>query len=346
VEVLLLGTGVYPIPPTGYGGVERTIAELAGALRGAGASVTILQEVHRERSTDEFRFARRLPSLLRGARYDVLHASTPIVANRLRWMRRPYVYTSHSRHWFLRTGLRGRWGYFVERRAVVGSRATIALSEPVQAAMAASLGRRMPALCPVIPIGVDAERFRPNPAARTGRRFLGVGVVERFKRWHIATRALAGLECELTLVGPTPNPAYAEELRGAGAHVRLAGTVSEDELTRLFAECDVLVHPSQVELIAGVVLQGLAAGMPVLGASAVGGLLEDGTTGFVVPEDGGEPAMIAGFRARAESLLGDAALRQRMAIAARASALRRFAWPAVAQAHLSAYAASLPGPGH
>jgi glycosyltransferase involved in cell wall biosynthesis len=341
VEVLLLGTGVYPIPPTGYGGVERTIAELAAALRGAGASVTILQEVRRERSTDEFRFARRLPTLLHDARYEVLHASTPIVANRLRWSGLPYVYTSHSRHWFLRSGWHGRWGYFVEKRAVAGSRATIALSDHVLAAMRAALGDRVPARLPVIPIGVDAERFRPDVSARNGRRFLGVGIVERFKRWHLAARALAGLDCELTIIGPTPNPAYAEELRSAGPHVHLAGSVSEEELTRAFAQGDVLVHPSQVELIAGVVLQGLAAGMPVLGGPAIAGLLEEGRTGFVVPDAADERSVVEGLRARAQTLLADGELRQRMGTAARASAISRFSWPAVAEAHLALYRATL-----
>jgi hypothetical protein len=76
VRVLLVGTGVYPIPPTGYGGVERTISELSRALAQAGAEVTVLNRVRRQRSTDEYRFALELPKLLRRERFDVLHAGS------------------------------------------------------------------------------------------------------------------------------------------------------------------------------------------------------------------------------------------------------------------------------
>jgi glycosyltransferase involved in cell wall biosynthesis len=346
VDVVLLGTGVYPIPPTGYGGVERTLAELSRALRAEGAHVTVLQEVRRQRSTDEFRFARRVPRLLSGLRYDVLHASTPIVANRLRWSRLRYVYTTHSRHWFLREGLRGRWGYWVERRAVAGSAATIALSETVLRAIDAGVGARRPDRCPVIPIGVDADRFRPEESARTGRRVLGVGVIDRFKRWDIAAEALRGSGAELVLAGPIPNPAYAEELRRAGPHVTLRGGVPEEELTSLFATSDILVHPSQVELLAGVVLQGLASGLPVVGAAPVAGLIEEGTTGFVVPESRPRETMVAAFRERLAHLLTDASRRQAMGRAARASARARFSWPVVARAHLELYrAVTEAGPG-
>ena len=116
--MLLLGTGVQPDPPTVYGGVERSIAELHRALVAAGAEVVLLQRLRRGRSIDEYWFARELPGLLRGVDYDAVHAATPVVGNRLAGIGRPYVYTTHSRHWFWRQGLRHRWGFFLERRAV------------------------------------------------------------------------------------------------------------------------------------------------------------------------------------------------------------------------------------
>ncbi len=337
MRVVLVGTGVYPIPPTGYGGVERTIAELERALTRAGATVSIVHAVRRQRSLDEYYFARTLPSQLRGRSFDVVHASTPVVGNRLRGSGIPYVYTTHSRHWFRRRGVRERWGYFLERRAVAGARAAIALTDRLRGAMAEALGPRLPADSPVIPIGVDPDRFRPDWGARTGRRVLGVGVVAPLKRWHVAAAALAGSGAELVIAGPLPDAAYADALRRAGPHVTLLGEVSEPRLAELYASSDLLVHPSAVELLAGVVLQALAAGLPVIGADPVVGLLRPGRTGFGLPGPRPEAELVEFFGTSARTLLGDAALRRRMGEAAREDALARFAWPAVAARHLELY---------
>jgi glycosyltransferase involved in cell wall biosynthesis len=341
VRVVLVGTGVYPIPPTGYGGVERTIAELARALEGAGASVTLVHEVRGQRSIDEYRFAAGLERRLRHVPYDVVHASTPVVANRLRMAGRPYVYTTHSRHWFLRAGLRERWGYFLERRAVAGSRATIALTPRLQGEIRRALGRRAPSDLPVVPIGVDTDRFRPDLSARDGRHVLGVGVVRPFKRWEVAARALRGTGAVLEIAGPTPEPAYARELAAVGPHVHLLGELSDDDLARRFAESDLLVHPSRVELLAGVVLQGLAAGLPVVGADAVAELVEPGRTGEIAPPGLDDAALEGFFAAALRGLLADPERRRALGAAARRSAETRFAWPVVAREHLAVYRRAL-----
>jgi glycosyltransferase involved in cell wall biosynthesis len=321
--------------------VERTIAELARALTAAGAEVTVLQQVRRQRSTDEYRFAWHLPRLVAGERFDALHASTPVVANRLALAGIPYVYTTHSRHWFLRRGWRERWGYGLERRAVRRSRATLALTERVRDRVAADLGTPGPPL-PVVPIGVDTSRFHPDWSARNGRTVLGVGVVQRFKRWELAARALRDLDVELTIVGPTPDAAYASELKAIGPHVRLLGERPEEELVARFASSDLLVHPSEVELLAGVVLQGLASGLPVLGAEPIASLLEPDRTGFSSPAGSPPSAIEAFLRSGAQRLLSDPTLRRSMGEAARRSAEVRFAWPVVAHAHLQVYRSAFP----
>ncbi len=338
MRVVLAGTGVFAIPPTGYGGVERTIDELARALTAAGADVRVVNTVRRGRSLDEYWFARELPRLLAPVPYDVLHASTPLVANRLAGKHLPYVYTTHSRHWFLRERWTERWGYFLERRAVVRARAAISLTERLRRQVRAAVGARMPSEQPVIPIGVDTDRFRPDLPARTGRRLLGVGVIARFKRWEVAAEAARGTGAELALVGPIPDAAYARELRAIGPHVTLRGEVTDEELRRLFATSDVLVHPSRVELLAGVVLQGLASGLPVIGADPVADLIRSGATGFGAPADLPETELTPFFARSIRTLLEDAPLRAAMGAAARRDAEERYAWPVVARDHLALYA--------
>ncbi|MGA8665133.1 MAG: glycosyltransferase family 4 protein [Thermoplasmata archaeon] len=336
MRILLLGGGVQPIPPTGYGAVERIIDDLRSGLIAAGHEAVVINRVRRRRTRDEIPFALEVPRLIRAEKYDVLHAHTPVVANRLALGRYPFVYTSHSRHWFYRTQLSHRWGYWLERRAVRRARATVALTEPLARTMRRQVPSRHPLPISVIPFGVDTERFQPNWSARTGRRALGVGVVLPFKRWEWAAQALRGTGLELRIAGPQPSPEYAARVRAAGDSVELLGEVSEDELRRLYAESDLLVHPSAVEILSATVLQGLSAGLPVLGGSAVEGVVESGQTGWVVP-DADPESFRAATRAHAETLLTDGGLRRRLGDAARAEALSRYSWPRIVEAHLAVY---------
>jgi glycosyltransferase involved in cell wall biosynthesis len=336
VRVVLLGSGVHPIPPTGYGGVERTIAEFSRALTVAGDEVTIVNEVRRERGTDEYRFALGLPRRLRTTPYDVLHASTPVVANRLRWSGLPYIYTSHSRHWFDRPGWRGQWGYRLERRAVRGAAHTVALTERLRRTMAADAGADAAGRMSVIPIGVDLDRFHPSWDRRTGKVVLGVGVVAPFKRWEVAARALRGTGLTLRIAGPAPDNEYARQVRTSGENVELLGEVSEDRLAELFATADLLMHPSRVELLAGVVLQGLAAGLPVLGADPIADLIPAGA-GSAAPETADEAGLEQFLSEGARAYAADAGLRRAAGEAARAGARERYGWPAVAGAHQAIY---------
>ena len=336
MRVLLVGTGVQPIPPTGYGGVERTIAEYASALRTAGHEAMVLNDVRRGRSTDEYRFAWHLRQRLDGLAYDVVHASTPVVANRLAMLGRPFVYTTHSRHWFETGGTRGRWGLFLETRAVRRAAHTVALTRRLQERILARVGRRIADHCSVVPIGVDLERFQPEWARRGRLQALGVGVVRPFKRWEVAARALRGTGWTLTIVGPTPDAGYAAALRSLGDHVRLLGEVDEATLTRAYAESDLLVHPSRVELLAGVVLQGLASALPVLGAEAVAELIGPGCGGAAGP--GASDAEVEQFLKDSVEVYAREPDRLRVdGLNARESARTRFAWPKIVAEHVALY---------
>jgi glycosyltransferase involved in cell wall biosynthesis len=336
VRVLLAGTGIQPIPPTGFGGVERTIAEYAAALRLAGHDPVVLNHVRSRRSLDEYWFAMELKGLLRNASFDVLHASTPVVANRLAGLREPFVYTSHSRHWFERGHLGAHWGYFLERRAVSRSVATIALTDRGRSAMMAAV-RRPPEELVTIPIGVDVDRFRPDPSHREGRVALGVGILAPLKGWTEAAEALKGTGVTLRLVGPPVDASYAAQLRAFGPSVELLGEVDDATLRQEFARADFLMHPSRVEFLSGVVLQALASGLPVLGGAAVGGLAEEGVSGWTTPETAALPERIAFFRAKATLLLTDPELRRRMSEAARARAEGTFSWASVVRRHVELY---------
>lgn len=336
MRIGLLGTGVHPIPPVGYGGVERTLAEYSTALRAAGHQPIVLNAVRKGRSLDEYWFSLGLPKLLKSADWDVLHASTPVVANRLAQLGHPYVFTSHSRHWFDRRGVRQRWGHFLDRRAVRDSSHTVALTDRLRRQIRAEVPNVPEAQLTVIPIGVDAERFRPEWDRRTGKVALGVGVVASFKRWHLAASALRGTGITLRIAGPIADSSYADQVRAAGDSVELLGEVTDEQLRAEYARGDLLLHPSRVELLAGVVLQGLAAGMPVLGASPVAELIPPGA-GAAAPEGSDEAAIVAFLRNQAVALADDSARRRAAGDAGRTAALERYSWASVVRAHEPIY---------
>ncbi|HXY46631.1 MAG TPA: glycosyltransferase family 4 protein [Thermoplasmata archaeon] len=335
MRILLIGGGVQPIPPTGYGAVERILADLAVALRAAGEDVEIVNQVRHGRTRDEIPFALSLPRLLRGERYDVLHAHTPVVANRLAFAGRPFVYTSHSRHWYYRTKWTHRWGYWLERRSVRRAGAVIALTAPLARTMRSVVRPPLPPIS-VVPFGVDAERFRPTWDRRTGRNALGVGVVAPFKRWHLAARAIEGTGATLSIAGPIVSPAYADVLRREGPHVRLLGEVPNEEMRTLFAESDFLLHPSEVEILSATVLEALAAALPVVGGAGVEGVVETGRTGWRL-DDRDPETFVLGLRGRIQALVGDDSLRRTVGEEARAEALRTYGWAAIAARHLDVY---------
>lgn len=341
MRILLIGGGVQPIPPTGYGAVERILADFRTALIAAGQDTEIVNRVRHRRMRDEYPFAWELPRLLRGTRYDILHAHTPVVANRLALGGYPFVYTSHSRHWFYRERLTHRWGYWLERRAVRKARSVVALTPALARTIASVVHPPLPPIN-VIPFGVDSSRFRPAWPQRSGREALGVGVVLPFKRWEFAARALRGLGVRLRIAGPMPSAEYAAVVRTAGDRVELLGEVSEQELVDLYARSDFLVHPSSVEVLSATVLEALAAGLPVIGGPPVEGVVEQDHTGWAVP-DSDPAAFVAGIRDRASGLIADEKLRRDMGEQARLSAEVRFSWPKVVAAHLAVYAGVIAG---
>jgi glycosyltransferase involved in cell wall biosynthesis len=336
VRILLIGGGVQPIPPTGYGAIERILADFQAALIAAGQEAEVVNRVRHRRMRDEYPFAWELPRLLRGRNYDVLHANTPVVANRLALGGYPYVYTSHSRHWFYRDQWTHHWGYWLERRAVRRANAVVALTPRLARTMASTVRPPLPPVT-VIPFGVDSERFRPEWDHRSGRNALGVGVVLPLKRWEMAARAVRGLGVHLRIAGPMPSPEYAAAVRMAGDDVEMLGEVSTEELIRLYAESDFLLHPSSVEVLSATVLEALAAGLPVVGGAAVEGVVEEGATGWSLPDSDPE-TFVAAMRGRATQLLTNDRVRREMGERARAAAESRYAWPRVVEEHLRVYA--------
>jgi glycosyltransferase involved in cell wall biosynthesis len=154
----------------------------------------------------------------------------------------------------------------------------------------------------VIHNAIDPDRFaQPEPVYREHllalfprRPSLIVGAAGRLspeKGFQVLVQAAARLAASnrgvgFVLFGEGPlREQLARDIAAAGLGERVLLAGFRADLDRLLPWLDVLVLPSFTEGLPNVVLEGCAAGLPIV-ATAVGGtpeIIEDGATGFLVP---------------------------------------------------------------
>ncbi|MEI6413872.1 MAG: glycosyltransferase [Pseudomonadota bacterium] len=183
----------------------------------------------------------------------------------------------------------------------------------------------------VIPFGADSPRETPGHPVRKGQplRVLFAGNVNTRKgipflieAWCRLPPALAS-QAELVLCGRQFRE-MAGLLAGIPPGVRAVGFQSA--MAAWFESADVFVLPSLMEGSAKAVYEAMAQGLPVIVSSHAGSIVEHGIDGWVVP-----PADSEALATALIQLLEDAALRQRLGMAARASAAR-YTWARYAAA--------------
>jgi glycosyltransferase-like protein len=120
-----------------------------------------------------------------------------------------------------------------------------------------------------------------------------------------------------------------------GRDVLLLGTVSEADLGGWYRAADAFAFPSVKEGFGLVVLEALAAGLPVVATDipVFAEYLRDGQSALLVPPN--DPAALAGALGR---LAADPALRRRLADGGQ-PLVDRFTWAASARTHMEIYAA-------
>jgi glycosyltransferase involved in cell wall biosynthesis len=177
--------------------------------------------------------------------------------------------------------------------------------------------------------GVDPDRFRPGEAPAEPRLVLHVGRLVEKKGTKVLIEALSGIAgAKLVIIGDGPlRGALEQQARELGDRVRFLGELPSDEVARWMRRASVLAVPSltasdgDAEGLPNVVVEAAASGLPVVGTthSGIPEAIEDGVTGFLVPE--GDAGALA---ARLTDLLGSEPLRRDMGVAARQLAERKF----------------------
>lgn len=313
--VAFLDPGPFVDEVAGLGLATETIG--AGRLRDVGATIGTV---------------RRLARVVRRRRPDLL----------LNWSAKAQIYGAPAA---AGSGVRVLWwqhatpaGHWVDRLAtLLPARAVGASSESVRLAQAELRPRR-----PVFVVHPGIESDRDSGAGAETRRRLGIpaeatvaGIVGRlqpFKGQDRFLRALAelrrrGHDVHGLIVGGDAfdlAPAYLGELHALiarlGLEDRVTMTGQVPDATPYFEAMDILVSASTGEAFGIVLVEAMAAGVPVV-AVASGGpreIVEPGVTGVLVADR--SPELLADGVA---GLLADADLRARMSAAAIAAS-RRF----------------------
>lgn len=324
------------------GGIVSALVSLTARQAEAGAEVTVLyprrpdtptdDDMHErfddrvtlieigvaDRKRDLVTLFRSIRSYLRSGQFDALHLHSSfggVVGRIAAKFTRSRTKTFYSPHGFaflrLNESARTRAVYrTLERRlAKIGSMILISQTE-----LEIAERELHPARAYLVQTGVRSETvgMRPRPEAPPARPVVGmVGRVMYQKApWRFATvaRALGDSADYLWIGGGEP----ADEAQWLGdVPVTITGWVGPDEVDRLVKSIDILLFPSLWEGKALSLIEAHAQGIPAVVSDVVGNrdTVVDGVTGFICADDS---ELIAATR----SLVEDAALRDRMSLAA------------------------------
>jgi glycosyltransferase involved in cell wall biosynthesis len=170
--------------------------------------------------------------------------------------------------------------------------------------------------CGVRPADYDA----PARAGDGPPHVVSVGRLAPMKGFGVLLEALADVDgATLTLVGDGPDRTALETSArrlGLADRVRFAGALGAGEVTELLREADVFCLPSFAEGVPVVLMEAMAARVPVVTTTVMGipELVADGETGRLVPPGRPEP-----LAAALRELAADPAARARMGEAGRAA---------------------------
>jgi glycosyltransferase involved in cell wall biosynthesis len=199
----------------------------------------------------------------------------------------------------------------------------------------------------VIHCGVDRSTYRDGDVRIDGvaeqpsvHRLVFVGRLAHVKGLDVLLPALVTLrkqlgDVRLTIVGDGPERESLEGLvtsLGLRDAVDMVGSKSPDEVRDILAASDVFVLPSFAEGVPVVLMEAMAAGVPVVTTQIAGvpELIEHNVSGLLVP-----PSHSAALVEAIARVCTDSQLAQRLAIAAKATVFSEFDVAIEARRHVS-----------
>ncbi|MCX5741624.1 MAG: glycosyltransferase family 4 protein [Proteobacteria bacterium] len=218
-----------------------------------------------------------------------------------------------------------------------------------------------PGLLEIVPNGIDLSQFMASTATpRPARDKLVVAMVAGLEaRWkkHVvfvkaALRVDRALPVEFRIYGhdrsqggTLPGTAYTDELHAliaqADAKARFVWPGHVNDPRQVMAEIDILAHSADHESFGRVIVEGMAAGLPVVGVDGggVGEIVLHDRTGLLVPPDD-----FVAMGQAIEALVRDPARRAALGAAGRQHAEDTYSLDACARGVLAVYEAAMARP--
>lgn len=235
------------------------------------------------------------------------------------------------------TQVRPRWHWWIQSRIHAAAARIVVPSESV-ATRAVERARVPREKIVVIPNAIDAQRFAEveHIPAQSGEFRVGfVGRLDPIKSIPdlIASIPLLPANVRLSIYG---DGAMRGQLAELIAKLRLSDRVTLRGAIRdpreAYREMDALVLPSQAEGFGLVLIEAMAAGIPVIGTDVDGirDVVSADQNGLLVGH--GKPNQIAGAVSR---IMTEPALRNSLVAKAKHEVASRFAWPPVVEAYRS-----------
>lgn len=181
----------------------------------------------------------------------------------------------------------------------------------------------------IVHCGIQPHRYGNQRPDQPGKNILFIGRLAAVKGATLLLDAFTDVraahpDAHLTLVGDGPDrpalEAKADRL-GMRDQVTFTGYLGQDDVAAALNAADLLVLPSFAEGVPVVLMEAMAARIPVI-ASRVAGvqeLVEDGGSGYVLP-----PGNLGALTEALNALLADPALRKRMGETGRAKVEAEF----------------------
>lgn len=187
----------------------------------------------------------------------------------------------------------------------------------------------------VLPYAVDTEFWEPGCATGPGRPTIASAGIEH-RDYRTLVEAVSGLDARLQVsIGSTHSPQSRGRLPERWPEHAEVSFAQPAELRRRYMEATVVAVPvTETDFPAGIttLLEAMSMGKPVVVSATrgMGGIVEDGETGLLVPP--GDPSALHRALRR---LLQDQVLRRRLGVQARSFAVR--------EAGVEQFAAGLAG---
>jgi len=340
LNIVLLGTGAYPVELDGARSVETSIFMLAQKLQEKGHWVRVVDNVpnYGSYTARVLSFSYGLLKTLCNIDADIIqsYAQFPTIAAKMAVGGRiPVFHVACSPHLVTPSSITGFLKHTIAEKQALRKADRVVIHTPsgidtITSRYGISRGK-----VAMIPAGVDMSLVRDNDPV--GKVILCPGVVTPRKNQMTVVKAMPKVleqhpDALLLLAGPVEDTGYHRRLLdtasvlGVDGNIRFTGQVSREKMFRMYSEASVMVFPTTFEMQGIVLVEAMACGLPVV-ASNIDVIRDVAGYDGVLLCNPDEPDT---FGTAVSTIQDNMSLRKRLANAGKEIA-KRYSWERIAE---------------